>query len=672
MIGRRLNDRYKLLKMIGGGGMANVYLAHDDILDRDVAVKILRLDYANNEEFIKRFHREAQSVTTLSHPNIVNIYDVGEEDGIYYLVMEFVPGRTLKQYIQQQGMLSVTEALDIMEQLASAMSHAHHFEIVHRDIKPQNILIRDDGVVKVTDFGIATATSATTITHTNSVLGSVHYLSPEQARGGGANKKSDIYSLGIVMFELLTGRPPFSGESAVSIALKHLQNETPSVKRWNPDVPQSVENIILKATAKDPFHRYDSVDEMKQDIVTALLPERANEERFHIIDDEEATKALPIIRHEAFPDIVTDETIINSGKIDKKEEKEKPEVKKKKPKRKRMTRLLILLLLLILGSVAAVAIVPNFFIPKDVKIPDVSGKTYADAVNILSTSGLQVASSPEIIYTDQMEEGKVIKTNPKAGTTVKENSKITIYQSGGKKKQKVKNYVGQLFSTVQDELAQNFATVTPYYVDSDKPKGQIIEQAPAADQEVIEEEQEFRVWISNGPKRIALSDFTSWTEASVRSYITDNKLNLNVVQQNSDTVAQGNVISQSPRANTAVQQGDLISVVISSGPKDTTTNPANPANPVNPANPANPVNPPKKVTVSDIQIPYQPTPDNKPETVDIYKEDMNTSYDKPIETRKITASSTVSIDFLIAYGNKGSYKIVRDGVTIIEKDVPYQ
>ena len=198
--------------------MANVYLAHDDILGRDVAVKILRLDYSNNEEFIKRFHREAQSVTTLSHPNIVNMYDVGEEDGIYYLVMEYVPGQTLKQYIIERGMLPIGEALDIMEQLTSAMAHAHHFEIVHRDIKPHNILIRADGIIKVTDFELRQLQVQQQL-HTNSVLGSVHYLSPEQARGGIANKQSDIYSLGIVMFELLTGRQPFSGESAVAIAL---------------------------------------------------------------------------------------------------------------------------------------------------------------------------------------------------------------------------------------------------------------------------------------------------------------------------------------------------------------------------------------------------------------------------------------------------------------------
>lgn len=421
--------------MIGGGGMANVYLAHDDILGRDVAVKILRLDYSNNEEFIKRFHREAQSVTTLSHPNIVNMYDVGEEDGIYYLVMEYVPGQTLKQYIIEQGMLPIGEALDIMEQLTSAMAHAHHFEIVHRDIKPHNILIRADGVVKVTDFGIATATSATTITHTNSVLGSVHYLSPEQARGGIANKQSDIYSLGIVMFELLTGRQPFSGESAVAIALKHLQSEIPSPRRWNENIPQSVENIILKATAKDPFHRYQSANAMKRDIETALYPERINEQPFYIPEDMEATKAIPIIQQEQLFENVTDETIVLSGsKVDEPKRKEHTELDKKKKRSNKWIKVLITtFLLLAIGITLALTVIPGFFIPKDVKVPDVAGMKYTTAVNKLVEKGFEV-TEPNIVYTDDVEAGDVIKTDPVAGRVVKESSKITIYQSGGKRK----------------------------------------------------------------------------------------------------------------------------------------------------------------------------------------------------------------------------------------------
>ncbi|MDP4171455.1 MAG: Stk1 family PASTA domain-containing Ser/Thr kinase, partial [Bacillota bacterium] len=312
IIGKRINGRYKILDMVGGGGMANVYLAHDMILDRDVAVKMLRLDFANDEEFIRRFHREAHSATSLAHPHIVNIYDVGEEDDLYYIVMEYVEGQTLKQYIQQNSPLRVEDAVKIMKQLTSAISHAHHNHIVHRDIKPHNILVDRDGNVKITDFGIAMALSATSITQTNSVMGSVHYLSPEQARGGMANRKSDIYSLGIVMFELLTGRLPFSGESAVSIALKHLQSETPSVRRWNPDIPQSVENIVLKATAKDPFHRYNSVDAMEEDLQTAMYPIRANEAKFTIPLDDEATKAIPVITNER-PFQNLDETMVHGN-----------------------------------------------------------------------------------------------------------------------------------------------------------------------------------------------------------------------------------------------------------------------------------------------------------------------------------------------------------------------
>ncbi|WP_028398967.1 Stk1 family PASTA domain-containing Ser/Thr kinase [Ectobacillus panaciterrae] len=657
MIGKRLNDRYKLLKMIGGGGMANVYLAHDGILDRDVAVKILRLDYANNEEFIKRFHREAQSVTTLSHSNIVNIYDVGEEDGIYYLVMEYVPGQTLKQYIQQKGMLPVSEALDIMEQLTSAMAHAHHFEIVHRDIKPQNILVRDDDhVVKVTDFGIATATTATTITHTNSVLGSVHYLSPEQARGGVANKQSDIYSLGIVMFELLTGRPPFSGESAVSIALKHLQNETPSPKRWNPDIPQSVENIILKATAKDPFHRYQSVDEMKMDLMTALYPERANEQRFIIPEDEDATKVIPVIREDAFQESGIEETIINTGKIELeteqpiKQEKKQEKTQEKKPKSKFMRSMFIVLFLLILGGIAAVTVVPGFFIPKDVKIPDVSGKTYADAVSVLINKGFEVASSPEIVYTDKTEEGKVIKTNPEAGRVVKENTKITIFQSGGKKKTKMKNYVGESYDSVEAELKERYKDVVNYSSESDKPKGEIIDQLPKAGESVVEDETDVRVWVSSGPKRFSLNDMTGWTENDVRSYAEERKFGVDVNQDYSDTVEKGKVIYHVPKPGALLKEGDKVTVVISKGSKE---------------------KPPKTVSADNIQVPYEPATPGQPQTIEIYKEDMENTMAKPVETRTITAPATLSIKLIIPYGKTARYKIVRDGKTFIEKEVPY-
>ncbi|MDR4983481.1 serine/threonine protein kinase [Bacillus cereus] len=652
LIGKRLNDRYKLLKMIGGGGMANVYLAHDDILGRDVAVKILRLDYSNNEEFIKRFHREAQSVTTLSHPNIVNMYDVGEEDGIYYLVMEYVPGRTLKQYIIDRGMLPIGEALDIMEQLTSAMAHAHHFEIVHRDIKPHNILIRADGVVKVTDFGIATATSATTITHTNSVLGSVHYLSPEQARGGIANKQSDIYSLGIVMFELLTGRQPFSGESAVAIALKHLQNEIPSPKRWNENIPQSVENIILKATAKDPFHRYQSANAMKRDIETALYPERINEQPFYIPEDMEATKAIPIIQQEQLFENVTDETIVLKGsKVDEQVREEAELSKKKKRSNKWLKVLITTFLLLAIGITLAFTVIPGFFIPKDVKVPDVAGMKYTTAVNTLVEKGFEV-TEPNIVYTDDVEAGDVIKTDPVAGRVVKESSKITIYQSGGKKKSKMSDFTGKDFESIRAELEEKYKKVTINYIENDRPKGEIVEQIPTPDQMVVEAEQELKIWVSKGPYQIRPGDFSGWTENSVNGYLNERKLTPDVKREYSDTVDKGLVISQSPKPGTPLKEGDKVTIIISDGPKPKVT---------------------KTVKVDNISIPYESSiiGEKKPQTIEIYKEDMQQKMDRPIETRTITESATISLEFIIQEGTKGHYKIVRDGVTIIDNDVPY-
>src|SRR5690625_1557385 len=300
--------------MIGGGGMANVYLGYDQILDRDVAIKVLRLEYANDEEFITRFHREAEAATSLAHPNIVNIYDVGEEEHILYMVMEYVEGLTLKEYIQQNSPIDIEETITIMKQITSAISHAHANNLIHRDIKPQNILINPKGQVKVTDFGIAVALSATSLTQTNSVLGSVHYLSPEQARGGYATKKSDIYSLGIVLFELLTGRLPFMGHSPVSIALKHLQTNTPSVRRFNESVPQSLENIVLKATAKDPFHRFEDVREMEEALRTALDPDKINEPKYEPpVESGEETKAIPIITDQQIEAQMDQETIIHTS-----------------------------------------------------------------------------------------------------------------------------------------------------------------------------------------------------------------------------------------------------------------------------------------------------------------------------------------------------------------------
>ena len=277
--GQKINDRYEIVKSIGEGGMANVYLAVDLILNRKVAIKILRGDLANDEKFIRRFQREALAASSLSHPNIVEMYDVGEDNGNYYIVMEYIEGKTLKQLLKKRGHLTVGEAVDIMLQITDGMVHAHDSYIIHRDLKPQNIMIQEDGQIKITDFGIAMALNSTQLTQTNSVMGSVHYLPPEQASGKGSTIKSDIYSMGILFYELLTGVLPFKGDNAVEIALKQMKEAIPSVRKQNPNIPQSVENIIIRATAKNPKNRYNDTREMYNDLKTCLDKDRQNVDR---------------------------------------------------------------------------------------------------------------------------------------------------------------------------------------------------------------------------------------------------------------------------------------------------------------------------------------------------------------------------------------------------------
>ena len=405
MIGNRIGGRYEVLKYIGGGGMSKVYLANDIILDRHVAIKVLNYDFSNEEELKRRFMREAISATSLTHPHIVNIFDVGEEGELHYLVMEYVEGQTLKEYINENGPLEPDKAVPIMRQLVSAISNAHFNGIIHRDIKPQNILMDADGNLKITDFGIAMALSATAHTKTNSVIGTVHYLSPEQARGGMATKKSDIYSLGIVLYELLTGRLPFSGESAVAIALKHLQEETPSVRRVFPDIPQSVENVILKATAKDAKYRYASADAMQEDLSTVLSTERLNEQKFTIPVDDELTRAIPaVVEPNKF------EQLADTKKMEPIQEPIVPVEQKKRKKWPWIVGIsagaLVLLLLALL--------LPSLMGPKRAEIPNVVDLDEVAAEDLLKEHGFIVGERiPQ--PSDEYEEGIVMQTIPEAG-----------------------------------------------------------------------------------------------------------------------------------------------------------------------------------------------------------------------------------------------------------------
>ena len=446
--GQKINERYEILKSIGEGGMANVYLAHDTILDRDVAIKVLRGDLENDEKFIRRFQREAKSVSDLSHPNIVEVFDVGEEDGQHYIVMEYIDGKTLKQLVQKRGALTVPEVIDIMSQLTDGLGQAHDAYIIHRDIKPQNIMILDNGIIKITDFGIAMSMNATQLTQTNSVMGSVHYLPPEQAGGKGATTKSDIYSAGILMYELLTGSVPFKGDNAVEIALKQMKERIPSIRKQNPLIPQSVENIVLKATAKNPKNRYDSIHQMHDDLVHALDPEKENEMKWNYPYPEselDESRAIPI---KDVP-VVTPKTSSNvEPPIDLGlEDSDKSDDVKISKKMKILISAGVFVLVVMVGLLIFFNSKNNY---KVVVVPDVVGMKIEKAKSVLNKKGFKYDIKTEA--SDEIKKGRVIKTSPSAGSSKKKGSVIVVVESSGVADVELKDYTGQKINSVKEQL----------------------------------------------------------------------------------------------------------------------------------------------------------------------------------------------------------------------------
>ena len=443
--GQKINDRYQIVKTIGEGGMANVYLAYDTILERNVAVKILRGDLANDEKFVRRFQREALSASSLSHPNIVEVYDVGEDNGVYYIVMEYIEGKHLKQLIKKRGRLTLNEVIDIMLQVTDGIACAHDSYIIHRDIKPQNIMILDSGIVKITDFGIAMALNSTQLTQTNSVMGSVHYLPPEQASGKGSTVQSDIYSMGILMYELLSGKLPFRGDNAVEIALKHLKEPLPSIREECPDLPQAVENVILKACAKNPKNRYPDARSMHEDLKTCTSAARANEPKYvyKYPEFDEATekrekaleKTMEFSKLEDTPTEVKDSDV-KVKKIDEKDITTKKE-----------NKLLVILGAIFAGLAVIAATVVGILVllpsNSEMQVPNVAGKTIEEAIQIFNDMGLKVAAENKYAQSDEIKEGDVVKTDPSSGRTVKKGSEIILYISQGSNTFELEDYVGQ-------------------------------------------------------------------------------------------------------------------------------------------------------------------------------------------------------------------------------------
>ena len=455
-IGKIFAGRYRIIKQIGRGGMADVYLAKDLILDgEEVAVKVLRTNYQTDPIAVARFQREARAMADLDHPHIVRITDIGEEDGQQYLAMEYVAGLDLKRYIKEHYPLSNEEAVRIMGQILLAMRLAHAKGIVHRDLKPQNILLTPDGTAKVTDFGIAVAFAETSLTQTNSMLGSVHYLSPEQARGSKATIQSDIYAMGIIFFEMLTGHIPYDGDSAVTIALQHFQKPLPSVIAENPSVPQSLENVVIKATAKKLTDRYQTVSEMYVDLLSSLSYNRRNEPKLVFEDTSKVdTKTLPKISQStltAIPKVQPKEESPQNQKPTQKATS-KETVAKPVKKRRFKARYLVLLASFILVLASLFWIVSKT--PATVDIPNVAGQTVAEAKETLKKANFEVGDE-KTEASETVEKGRVIRTDPEAGSSRKEGSKINLIISTGKQSFKIGNYIGKKSTDVIAELKEN-------------------------------------------------------------------------------------------------------------------------------------------------------------------------------------------------------------------------
>ncbi|HEY4400188.1 MAG TPA: Stk1 family PASTA domain-containing Ser/Thr kinase [Lactobacillaceae bacterium] len=555
-----VDNRYRIIRSLGEGGMANVYLAHDTYLDRDVSLKLMRLDFRHDDTMVKRFEREAMATASLVHPNIVQVYDVGEFNGSQFIAMEYVAGMDLKSFIQAHFPIPYQQVIDIMRQILSAVEAAHDAGIIHRDLKPKNILIDDDGHVKITDFGIATARGELSMTQTNTVLGSVHYLSPEQTRGGMATVQSDIYALGVILYELLTSQVPYEGETAVSIALKHATDEMPSARDYDPRIPQALENVILKATTKQPEYRYDTAQQMLDDLTTVLSPRRANEAKFAVRNtaDDMSTRIIPIdeITRQLETGTPTQvEPVVAAATAE-------PEPTPKKKKRRVWPWLLILVFL------AGVAAGAFFYLnPLNTTVPNVAGLSQKSAQSQLEAAHLRVGRITKTT-SKSVPEGDVVKSDPASGKSVKRDSSVDLVISSGREKVRFGDYVGSDFNEVAAQLRTLGYSVSKVTAPSNTAAiGEIISQNIDADSEVDPTVTDVELTVSSGPEQYTVPDFTKKALKDAQKWATEKGVMLMTSTQSDDKIQKDNIISQSP-ATGQLQAGDTLYVVVSSGPSD--------------------------------------------------------------------------------------------------------
>ena len=563
-IGKIFAGRYRIVKQIGRGGMADVYLAKDLILDgEEVAVKVLRTNYQTDPIAVARFQREARAMADLDHPHIVRITDIGEEDGQQYLAMEYVAGLDLKRYIKEHYPLSNEEAVRIMGQILLAMRLAHTRGIVHRDLKPQNILLTPDGTAKVTDFGIAVAFAETSLTQTNSMLGSVHYLSPEQARGSKATVQSDIYAMGIIFYEMLTGHIPYDGDSAVTIALQHFQKPLPSVIDENPSVPQALENVVIKATAKKLTDRYQSVAEMYVDLSSSLSYNRRNEPKLVFNDTTKAdTKTLPKVSQSTLTSIPKVQTQSPKPQTAKPSQQASEDNYASKPVKKRKFRVRYMILLASIVLVAASLIWILSRTPATIAIPDVAGQTVAEAKETLKKANFEIGEEKSEA-SEKVEEGRIIRTDPGAGTGRKEGTKINLVVSSGKQSFQLSNYVGRKYTDVEAELKKKKVPENLIQkeeeVSSENEPGTVLRQTPAAGTTYdLSKYSTITLTVAKKVSSVAMPSYTGssleFTKNNLIQIVGVKEANIEVVEVSTapDGTAEGTVVEQSPKAGEKV------------------------------------------------------------------------------------------------------------------------
>ena len=667
--GYLLGERYKILDTLGEGGMANVYLAEDIILQRKVAVKVLRLDLQKETQTLARFQREALATSELSHPNIVSVLDVGTDNGLPYMVMEYVDGPDLKDYILDNSPLDLHEVIRIMDQILSAMTLAHKHNVIHRDLKPQNILMDKRGNIKIADFGIAVALNQSSITQTNSVMGSVHYMSPEQTRGGLVTKQSDIYSLGIILYELITGKVPFNGDTPVSIALKHAQESIPSIRKKDPEVPQALENVVLKATAKDPRDRYKTAQEMKADLDTSLDSNRRNEVEFvpdHGFNNDE-TIVLP-----KFSNNNDNKTPPDDPKDDgdgKNNEPNKPSFWQSLKKHKWWW------IFMSLAAILIVFVMIFALSSKDnphIRIPDVTNMTEETAKQKLEKAGLELGKISHQ-KSDSIDAGRVIKTKPNSGRAVSKGKEVDLVISNGAGMVKVPDVTGQNYMQAEAKLEKmGFEVVKETQFSDEIPPDQVLSQSIAADVEVKPKQTTITLVVSKGkpepearPKKqmVKLKNLKNYSLKSAQDYAKENDLTLQIAEKYSDDVEKNMVIYMSPSAGTQLEKGSTVTITVSKGAKEKAKE--------------------NVVITKNFTVNYEAPNSGKDEKADneaekedntkgnhvqIYIQDDDHSISNIYRDLYIKRDTNFSIPFTLK-NDDGELRVVRDGQTVLSEKV---